>query len=474
MSNDKTFAKALKKEILKYTQKVYCFTGDAPDTEKRLICMNLNENATQYDAFITTSVLLAGNSIDKKHFDKCYVFIGDRSDNPRDVHQMIKRVRNLNDNEITCHITYSQYLEQKYDMTDIIQWMKSTDKYMNEPHNWFNCFDYNEHGILEHKKNFNFDLFCRYKQQEMNKHCYLSWYIGLCYENKYNTETINEIPAIKTNVDIKETKREVKEEHYDKLSCVEFPTEEEYEKLKQFSYNEEDELKKEKFILAGNYHLIDKPETHEETINNVEFIKTYYHPKKRKQFKFLLNIAYNTDTYDIFIEFINKKTQLEYQIEGAKKYYQDIELYQIVINALNDIMKSLGYVNFGDVERVVDGTTLKNCFEENKIDILKKLSILCYQLKLYKIDMSNYNFKTFMETFNAILESLTSGKIINVSKSKSHDIRYKKYQFVHEFITHGDKIVPDAITIKFRNFEQNNFNTCCLLNDDADVNATDT
>ena len=140
-------------------------------------------------------------------------------------------------------------------------------------------------------------------------------------------------------------------------------------------------------------------------------------------------------------------------------------MYQIVINALNDIMKSLGYVNFGDVERVVDGTTLKNCFEENKIDILKKLSILCYQLKLYKIDMSNYNFKTFMETFNAILESLTSGKIINVSKSKSHDIRYKKYH---------DKIVPDAITIKFRNFEQNNFNTCCLLNDDADVNATDT
>ena len=127
--------------------------------------MNLNDNATQYDAFITTSVLLAGNSIDKRHFDKCYVFIGDRSDNPRDVHQMIKRVRNLNDNEILCHIAYSQHIEQKHDMTDIIQWMKSTDKYMNEPNNWFNSFDYNEFGILEHKKSLNFDLFCRYKQQ---------------------------------------------------------------------------------------------------------------------------------------------------------------------------------------------------------------------------------------------------------------------------------------------------------------------
>ena len=152
----------------------------------------------------------------------------------------------------------------------------------------------------------------------MNKHCYLSWYIGLCYENKYNTETINEIPAIKTNVDIKETKREVKEEHYDKLSCVEFPTEEEYEKLKQFSYNEEDELKKDKFIFAANYHLIDKPETHEETINNFEFIKTYYHPKKRKQYNILLNIAYTADTYDIFIEFINTKTKQNIKLKAIK------------------------------------------------------------------------------------------------------------------------------------------------------------
>ena len=91
VTKDKTFAEALKKEILKHTPNVYCFHGDVPHTEKKLVCMNLNENATQYDGFITTSVLLAGNCIDKRHFDKCYVFIGDRSDNPRNVHQMIKR-----------------------------------------------------------------------------------------------------------------------------------------------------------------------------------------------------------------------------------------------------------------------------------------------------------------------------------------------------------------------------------------------
>ena len=114
--------------------------------------MNLNENTTKYDVFITTS-LLAGNSIDKIHFNKCYVFVGDKTDNPRSMHQMIKRVRNLTDTEIVSHITYSEHIDHKYDMIDIQNWMKSTEKYMNEPNNWFNSFDYNEHGILEHKRN---------------------------------------------------------------------------------------------------------------------------------------------------------------------------------------------------------------------------------------------------------------------------------------------------------------------------------
>ena len=137
----------------------------------------------------------------------------------------------------------------------------------------------------------------------------------------------NEIHKIECDVDIKATKKEVNEEHYDNIACGELPTEEEYEKLKQCTYNEDDELKKEKFILAGNYHLIDKPETHDETINNYNFVSSYYHPKKRKQFKLLLNIAYTADTYDIFIEFINTKTKTEYQIEGNKKHYQYIYNY---------------------------------------------------------------------------------------------------------------------------------------------------
>jgi len=54
---------------------------------------------------------------------------------------------------------------------------------MNEPNN---CFDYDEHGILEHKRYMYYGLFCRHKYQQMNKCCFLSWFIGLCYENEYN------------------------------------------------------------------------------------------------------------------------------------------------------------------------------------------------------------------------------------------------------------------------------------------------
>ena len=137
--NEKTNALTLKKGFLNFTNNVYCFTGDTPDPEKRNLCMNLNEKATKYNVFITTSVLLAGNSIDKPHFDKCYAFAGDKTDDPRSIHQMIKRVRNLRDNEIVSHITYSEHMDSKYDMIDIRHWM--TEKYMNEPKNWFNCFD---------------------------------------------------------------------------------------------------------------------------------------------------------------------------------------------------------------------------------------------------------------------------------------------------------------------------------------------
>ena len=72
------------------------------------------------------------------------------------------------------------------------------------------------------------------------------------------------------------------------------------------------------------------------------------------------------------------------------------------------------------------------------------------------------------------MESLTSGKFINVSDSKKHDIKYKKYQFVHDFMTHGDDVVPDAITIKFRQFDENKHfnNSCCMLNDDILENCS--
>ena len=117
--------------------------------------------------------------------------------------------------------------------------------------------------------------------------------------------------------------------------------------------------------------------------------------------------------------------------------------------------------------------TLKNAFDEHKKEILEKYSTLCYQLKLEKKDVSKYDFGKCIQSFNGILEELTSGKFINVSDSKKHDIKYKKSQFVHSFITHGENVVPDAVTIKFRPFDKLAFfNSSCMLNDNnKDENA---
>ena len=472
--NEKTCAKTLEKDFLKYTNNVYCFTGDTLDDDKKELCMNLNENATKYDVFITTSVLLAGNSIDKQHFDKCYVFISDKTDNPKSIHQMIKRVRYLKDCTIISYIGYHEHIDHKFDLIDIRHWMKCATNYMNEPNNWFNTFDYNENGILEHKTNLKFDLFCRYKQQQMNKqHCFLSWYIGLCHENGYKVNIINDIPKEDIINDHQENKEKVQEEHYNGIANVILPSEEEYTELKLHSHTKEDQFKKEKFILAANYNLLNNEKVYDETINNFDFIKKYYNFSIRSKHKFLRHIAYTSETYDKFIEFINKKLISNASYSDDKKYYQDIEKFQRLINGLNDIVKLLGFKNFGDVEnKIIDGKIFKSEFEKNKNEILKMYSIFYYQNKLEKKDFSKFDFSKFIQSFNFILEDLTSGRFINVSKSKSHDINYKKFQFIHQFITNKHNDIHESLTIRFKPFDENyndNIKTFNFLDDDDDV-----
>ena len=434
--------------------------------------MNLNENATQFDVFITTSVLLAGNSIDKKYFDKCYVFIADKTDNPKSIHQMIKRVRNLKGCEIVSHVTYHEHLDHKYDLVDIRQWMKSAREYMKRPTDWFNCFDYNENGILEHKSNIYFDLLCRYKQQQMNKqHCFVSWYIGLCHENKYIVSIIDKIPEDTTfKNEHKDNKKKVNKEHYEGIVYVDLPTEKEYEALKLHSETVEDQYEKEKFILAANYQLLDKPEAHAETIDNIEFVFDYFSIKKRQQHEFLRRMAYDRHTFDKFIEYTNTLTTTEAILDDNKKNYDDVEKFQRLVNGLNDIVKLIGYINFGDVDgKIIDGKTLKTHFDKNKTELLKLYSIFHYQIKLDKNDFSKFDLGKFIQSFNYILEDLLNGRFENVSESKSHDINYKKYQFNHGFITNKFITVHEAITINFMPFDENSYNksnSCYLLDEE--------
>ena len=61
------------------------------------------------------------------------------------------------------------------------------------------------------------------------------------------------------------------------------------------------------------------------------------------------------------------KIQKNAVTDNNKKYYNDIKKFHKLINGLNDIVKLLGFKNFGNVDnKIIDGKTLKNIFEENK------------------------------------------------------------------------------------------------------------
>ena len=62
-----------------------------------------------------------------------------------------------------------------------------------------------------------------------------------------------------------------------------------------------------------------------DTINDVDFVTFYFPSKRRKQFKFLLNIAYKADTYELFIEYINKKKlKMKHIIIRILNYFKEL------------------------------------------------------------------------------------------------------------------------------------------------------
>ena len=194
------------------------------------------------------------------------------------------------------------------------------------------------------------------------------------------------------------------------------------------------------------------------------FVEFFYDKKKRQQYVFLKNTAFTPETYDEFITYIQTKIK---QNKHSTKYHE-LKKFERHIIILNDIVILLGYQNFGDIERVIDGITLKEFFEKNRPALLKQLSCLLYQLKLEKKDVSSYDFRKFMITFNTVLEELTSGKIINIKNTK--DVKYIKYQFNHLFKQKEINIikVPDAITINFVPFDiVKTTNSCYMLDDDG-------
>ena len=77
-------------------------------------------------------------------------------------------------------------------------------------------------------------------------------------------------------------------------------------------------------------------------------------------------------------------------------------------------------------------------------------------------------FSKLLQSINYVLKDLLNGEFINVSASKKHDIIYKKYRFVHGFISNDDKVVHEALTIYIKAFDETVYNNVCPFLDEEE------
>ena len=466
-------------------KKIYCLHGDTLQSEKERLFFNLSKNIIEYDVFITTSVLLAGNSIDPieinkikyNHFDKCYVFIGDNTDDAFSIHQMIRRVRCLNEKIINVNITVSGYEEIFYNICSIKEYIRRTQQFLKKSKNatqifdLSNSFDYNEFGVIIQNKSLRTDLFTRSKYLQMNRNgCFFSIFHALCLQTGYKTNIITDEIKEKENILVEHAIRsEIRREtHFEDIAKTSLLSDYKYEEIKKNVNSIEEQNMIEKYIFTHNYKLENETQKiHDVTINNSEFIKKYY--GLRKQWKTLTFLAKSLNTYDDFINDVNNRIEenanLDKTNEKDIKYYTNLHDGKKYINSLNDILKLIGFKNFGELEtKELSGLNLKNNFEKNKKEILKIYNSLYYQYHAVKKDFGNITVGNWIQSFNNILNELTSGELKNVGDSKKKALEKNIYKFKHAFDD-----APECIKIKYNDFKFKELDLImdeCLLNDD--------
>lgn len=434
--NEKMRAETLKK-IIGDKYKVSVLTSDTCQYERASAFADLNNYVLNYDVLIVTSVLLAGNSIDIKHFDRCYIYTSSTTNNPSEIHQMAKRVRNLNDKYVHCCLIKMSSYEYITTHENVRKWAMFMQNYKAFPLKYNDVFDYmqwDENGKPEYNKNLSYLLNVRYKYNSVNSRtCFFSWFYHLA-KQKYDISFLEKEEPKYEKINHKKIIKEIKTEKAKDIKNSRDITEEKYEFNKTQAYLNKDEMNEnKKFLMSKTYDINYDDEIFQETENIIKLMN----PTIQEKYKNLKFISHTVDTFDDFINDTMNKISEEYvKYDNTSVEYKTRYKY---IVPLNNVIKLLGYDNLMDTSKILKRETIEENYNINKKEIIQEMNIMDF---IKNASSKSQNYDTWKKFISA-LRTYTDMYGLNVKNVNENTKRteYHKFKIVPTF----DIILPDKI-----------------------------
>lgn len=428
--NEKRFAESINECIKDLTNcKISMIHGQTDEYERAEAFLNLNEHIKKYDVLITTSVLLAGNSIDIKHFNKTYVFCTPNTNDPGQIHQMIKRVRHLKDNIINVCLSKMPKYEYITEFNSVKHWGKFCKEFKNMPENYINYLKWDEDGNTDYNKNLPYLLCCRYKFNMVNaRTCFFTWFYSLAIKN-YNVSFCEDEKGI---IYFKKYQQIAESENIQNIQDADNIDDDEYKKHKKQQYrNKKEIIEDNKYIISKVYDI----EPDDDIFNDDIILKKLMSASNQRKFLNQKFIMYTPETFDNFLsESLNKMSDDFKKFDSNNPELSDKFKY---IMPLNKIMAALGYKNIMEMDKVIKVKELKQNYETNKKIIDNELSVLEF-LRTAKKTNSGYNtWKALISKIKIYLD-IYGLKLTNINTSTKNNDYY-----IYRITSIFDELAPN-------------------------------
>lgn len=416
--NEKRFAESVEKCIIDKTKcNATMIHGQTDEYKRAEAFLNLNEHVKKYDVLISTSVLLAGNSIDINHFNKVYVFCTPNTNDPGQIHQMIKRVRHLKDNIINVCLTKMPKYEYITEFDSVKKWGIFCKNFKNLPENYINYLKWDEDGNTDYNKNLPYLLCCRYKFNMLNaRTCFFTWFYSMATKN-YNVTFIDDDK--KGTINFKTYEKLSEEENIQNIQEARNINDDEYELHKKQQYrNKSEMIEDNKYIISKIYEI----DQEDDIFKDDKLLKKLMSASNQKKFINQKFIMHTPETFGDFLESEFNKMSTEFKTFDNKSP-EISEKYKYIL-PLNKIIMALGYKNIMEMERQIKVNELKNNYEANKQIINNELAALEFFRTAKKVDINILSWKALLSKIKIYLDiyGLTLTNINTKTKSNEYYI----------------------------------------------------